>query len=137
MNAANRPKESSTIQTPSSTNVDCRIYSNNNAATITTAMTPMSPPTLKRNGSNNGGGVDVIQRQTVWPTAVTATDQHNGGDNNDNEGKHQHLTTYYYNINAIYFTKLIKLFEIAQNNNYKQVYKILKCLLKGSFFVFV
>lgn len=115
MNAANRPKESSTIQTPSSTNVDCRIYSNNNAATITTAMTPMSPPTLKRNGSNNSGGVDVIQHQTVWPTAVTATDQHNSSDNNDNEGKHQHLTTYYYNINAIYFTKLIKLFEIAQN----------------------
>lgn len=93
MNAAHRSKESTTIQTPASTNVDCRLYSTNNAASITTAMTPMSPPTLRRNGSSNGGGVDVIQRQTVWPTAVTTTDQHNGGDDNDNQGKHQNLST--------------------------------------------
>lgn len=93
MNVAHRSKESSTIQTPASTNTDCRIYSNNNSASITNAMTPMSPPSFRRNGSNNDGGVDVIQRQTVWPTAVTATDRHNGGDNNDNEGKYQHLIT--------------------------------------------
>lgn len=74
-------KESSIIQSPASTNGDSRIYSNNNA----TSITRTSSPILKRDGHTNGGDVDtVIQRQTSWPTAVT-TDQQD--DENDNEGK--------------------------------------------------
>ncbi|XP_060855915.1 putative uncharacterized protein DDB_G0282499 [Metopolophium dirhodum] len=80
-----RSKESSMVQIPTGTNGDCRIYSTNNAASIVTAVTPMSPPTLRRNDGSNGGGVEVIQRQTVWPTAITTTDQHNGGDETENE----------------------------------------------------
>lgn len=84
-----RSNESPMIQTPAGTNVDARVYSSNNAASI---ITPMSPPTHGRNGNANGGGIDGIQRQTVWPTAVTTIDQHNGGDENDNEGKHWNLS---------------------------------------------
>ncbi|XP_026815738.1 putative uncharacterized protein DDB_G0291812 isoform X1 [Rhopalosiphum maidis] len=82
---AQRSKDSTMVQIPTGTNGDCRIYSTNNAASIVTAATPMSPPTLRRNDGSNGGGVEVIQRQTVWPTAITATDQHNGGDETENE----------------------------------------------------
>lgn len=83
-----RSNESPMIQTPAGTNGDARIYSTNNATSIISTATPMSPPTLGRNGNANGGVIDVTQRQTVWPTAVTTIDQHNGGDENDNEGKH-------------------------------------------------
>jgi len=91
MNVQRSAKESSTVQMPTGTNGDCHIYSNNNAASIVTAATPMSPPTHRRNDGGSGGGVEVIQRQTVWPTAITTTDQHNGGDETDNEGKHRNV----------------------------------------------
>jgi len=43
---------------------------------------------LKRNGSSNAGGItDVIQRQTVWPTAVTTANHHNDSTAHNNEGK--------------------------------------------------
>lgn len=87
-----RSKESSIVQIPTGTNTDCRIYSANNAASNVTAVTPMSPPIPRRNdGCSNGGGAEVIQRQTVWPTAITTIDPHNGGDETDNEGKSRHL----------------------------------------------
>lgn len=88
---AQRSKDSTMVQIPTGTNGDCRIYSTNNAASIATTVTPMSPPTLRRNDGSNGGGVEVIQRQTVWPTAITTTDQHNGGDETENEGKHRDI----------------------------------------------
>ncbi|XP_025425652.1 probable serine/threonine-protein kinase DDB_G0282963 isoform X2 [Sipha flava] len=85
-----RSNESHMIQTPAGANGDVRIYSTNNAASIITAATPMSPA-HGRNSNANNGGADVIQRQTVWPTAITAIDQHTGGDENDNEDTKQSL----------------------------------------------
>lgn len=73
------------IQSPAGTNGDCHNYLTNNTASVT-AGSPISPSTNKRNDSNNGVGVDVTQRQNVWPTTITVADLHNSGNNNDNEG---------------------------------------------------
>lgn len=108
-----RSNESPMIQTPAGTNGDTLIYSTNNTAPIITATTSMSPPTLGRNSNANGAGVDVTQRQTVWPTAITTIDQRTGGDENDNEGKHCNVFFTFFNT----FTTIVYLLQILQITN--------------------
>lgn len=86
--SAQHSNESLAVQTPAGTIGDCQIYSTNNSASNIASVSPISPPALNRNGNINGGVVDVIQRQTAWPTAITTTDQQNDGNGNDDEGKH-------------------------------------------------
>lgn len=72
------------IQTPPST-YGGQNYSANNAASINTTRSPISPPLAhKRNDSSNG--VDVTHRQNAWPSKINVADMHNNGENNANEG---------------------------------------------------
>lgn len=66
----------------------------------------MSPPTLKRNGSSNAGGIaDIIQRQTVWPTPVTTANHHNDSTTHNNEGETVSIEIVLNNNNGKVFLK--------------------------------